>query len=286
MPAGSCQAVFAGDQCRLSVPLLLLVFASGRYLFNAVMLPYQCNGFCLTLSRTATPEGGAENCYLEDTYLDLTGPDEVFATQPGGSPREEVSTLHTAFQDFKEKAEAQQEEQAQVLYNHVAELEAHVMDVSNRLEGEFYPTYLTTLAGRRWFLKHGIQLAVLKCFKSPEYQGILVTPWAIEAYNLEAARTSYFDAVRTLEDVDFPLLSVPIHHSDDKAIVGETSLSFAFLNVHSRAEGAKKHVVALRQLMMEIVSNPCLLRLGCVKLELLRLLSPSRTLMRWIRTRL
>ncbi|GJZ61426.1 hypothetical protein Tco_0617563 [Tanacetum coccineum] len=75
-------------------------------------------------------------------------------------------------------------------------------------------------------------------------------------------------------------LSVPIHHSDDKAIVGETSLSFAFLNVHSRAEGAKKHVVALRQLMMEIVSNPCLLRLGCVKLELLRLLSPSRTLMR------
>ncbi|GJY96149.1 hypothetical protein Tco_0512510 [Tanacetum coccineum] len=51
-------------------------------------------------------------------------------------------------------------------------------------------------------------------------------------------------------------LSVPIHHSDDKVIVGETSLSFALLNVHSRAEGAKKHAAALRQLMMEIVSNP------------------------------
>ncbi|GKB04835.1 hypothetical protein Tco_0833030, partial [Tanacetum coccineum] len=115
----------------------------------------------------------------------------------------EVSTLHTAFQDFKEKAEAQQEKQAQ-------------------------------------------------------------------AYNPEAARTSYFDAMRALEDVDFPLvnllkskkdagmdeLSVPIHHSDDKAIVGETSLSFALLNVHSRTEGAKKHVAALCQLMMEIVSNP------------------------------
>ncbi|GJX84533.1 hypothetical protein Tco_0335307 [Tanacetum coccineum] len=85
----------------------------------------------------------------------------------------EVSTLHTAFQDFKEKVEAQQEEQAQVLYNRVAELEAHVMDVSGYLEGELYPAYLTTLAGRRWFLMHGIQLAVLKCFKSPEYQGIL-----------------------------------------------------------------------------------------------------------------
>ncbi|GKC82527.1 hypothetical protein Tco_1138244, partial [Tanacetum coccineum] len=232
-----------------------------------------------------------------------------------------VSTLHTAFQDFKKKAEAQQEEQAQVLYNHVAKLEAHVMDVSGRLEGEFYPAYLTTLTGRRWFLTHGIQLAVLKCFKSPEYQGILGhalgrgidfgmqegleagyehgvagTPLtAVQAYNPEAARTSYFDVVRALEDVDFPLVNllkskkdvrmdevldcfildgpladppktahlqpcleqlfVPIHHSDDKAIVGETSLSFPLLNVHSHAEGGKKHVVALRQLIMEIVSN-------------------------------
>ncbi|GJT98337.1 hypothetical protein Tco_1093855, partial [Tanacetum coccineum] len=43
----------------------------------------------------------------------------------------EVSTLRTAFQDFKEKAKTQQE---QVLYNRVAELEAYVMDVSGRLE--------------------------------------------------------------------------------------------------------------------------------------------------------
>ncbi|GJV46463.1 hypothetical protein Tco_1430999 [Tanacetum coccineum] len=146
----------------------------------------------------------------------------------------EVSTLHTAFQDLKKKAETQQEEQAQVLYNRVAELEAHMMDVSGRLEREFYPAYLTTLAGRRWFLTHGIQLAVLKCLKSPEYQGILghalgramdfgmqegleagyehgvagTQLFAVEAYNPEAARTSYFDAVRTLEDVDFPLVNL------------------------------------------------------------------------------
>ncbi|GKE15306.1 hypothetical protein Tco_1422883 [Tanacetum coccineum] len=234
----------------------------------------------------------------------------------------EVFTLHIAFHDFKEKAEAQQEEQAQVLYNRVAKLEAHVMDIFGRLEGEFYPAYLTTLAERRWFLTHGIQLAILKCLKSPKYQSILGHTFGravdfgmqeglearyehgvvgtqlstVEAYNPEAARTNYFDVVKALEDVDFPLvnllkskkdsgmdevqdcfildgpladlpeaaqlqpcleqLSVPIHHSDDKAIVGETSLSFALLNVHSRAEGAKKHAAALRQLMMEIVSNP------------------------------
>ncbi|GKB99816.1 hypothetical protein Tco_0985953 [Tanacetum coccineum] len=184
----------------------------------------------------------------------------------------EVSTLHTAFQDFKEKAEAQQEEQAQVLYNRVAKLEAHVMDVYGCLEGEFYPAYLTILAGRIWFLTHGIQLAVLKCLKSPEYQGILghALGRAVDFGMQEGLEAG------ALEDVDFPLvnllkskkdagmdevldwfildgpladlpeaahlqpcleqLSVPIHHSDDKAIVGDTSLLFALLNVHSRAE--------------------------------------------------
>ncbi|GJX51244.1 hypothetical protein Tco_0278089 [Tanacetum coccineum] len=234
----------------------------------------------------------------------------------------EVSTLHSAFRDFKEKMEAQQEAQAQVLYNRVAELEAHVMDVSGRLEGEFYPAYLTALAGRRWLLTHGMELAMVKCLKSPEYQGILGhalgravdygmqeglaaghehgvagTPLsAVVAYNPETAESNYLDAVRALEEADFPLvhllkskkdsgmdevldcflldgpladlpeaahlqpcleqLSVPIYHADVNAVVGETSLSFALLNVHTRAEGAKKHAAALRQLMVDIVSHP------------------------------
>ncbi|GKD99659.1 hypothetical protein Tco_1387643 [Tanacetum coccineum] len=83
----------------------------------------------------------------------------------------EVSSLHVGFQDFKKKMEVQQEEQAQGLYNRVAELEAHVIDVFGHLEGEFYPTYLTTFAGRRWLLAYGVQLALLKCLKSSEYQG-------------------------------------------------------------------------------------------------------------------
>ncbi|GJS24268.1 hypothetical protein Tco_0452900 [Tanacetum coccineum] len=234
----------------------------------------------------------------------------------------EVSTLHSAFRDFKEKMEAQQEEQAHELYNRVAELEAHVMDVSGRLEGEFYPAYLTALAGRRWLLTHGMELAMVKCLKSPEYQGILGhalgravdygmqeglaagyehgiagTPLStVVAYDPETAKNNYFDAVGALEEVDFPLihllkskkdsgmdevldcflldgplanlpeaaylqpcleqLSVPIYYADVNAVVGETSLSFALLNVHNRAEGARKHAAALRRLMMDIVSHP------------------------------
>ncbi|GJW81017.1 hypothetical protein Tco_0144992 [Tanacetum coccineum] len=231
----------------------------------------------------------------------------------------EVSTLHSAFRDFKEKMEAQQEAQAQELYNRVAELEAHVMDVSGRLEGEFYPAYLTALAGRRWLLTHGMELAMVKCLKSPEYQGILGhalgramdygmqeglaaghehgiagTPLsAVVAYNPETAESNYLDAVRALEEADFPLvhllkskkdsgmdevldcflldgpladqpeaahlqpcleqLSVPIYHADVNAVTGETSLSFALLNVHTRAEGAKKHAAAFRRFLVDIV---------------------------------
>ncbi|GKD00938.1 hypothetical protein Tco_1171212, partial [Tanacetum coccineum] len=120
--------------------------------------------------------------------------------------------------------------------------------------------------------------------------------FAVDAYNPEAAKARYIDAVKALEDVDFPLISllkskkdagmdevldsflldgplaglleaaylqpcieqlfVPIYHVGDTTTIGETSFSFALMKVHARAEGAKKHVVALCQLMMDIVSTP------------------------------
>ncbi|GKB68399.1 hypothetical protein Tco_0929811, partial [Tanacetum coccineum] len=105
------------------------------------------------------------------------------------------------------------------------------MDVFGRLEGEFYPAYLTALARRRWLLTHEIELAMVKCLKSPEYQGILGhalgravdygmqeglaaghehgvagTPFFADvAYNPETAESNYLDAVRALEEADFPL---------------------------------------------------------------------------------
>ncbi|GJT90002.1 hypothetical protein Tco_1078847 [Tanacetum coccineum] len=178
----------------------------------------------------------------------------------------EVSTLHAAFQDFKEKAEAQQEEQAQ------------------------YQGILGHALGRA--MDFGMQEGL----EAGHEHGVAGTPLsAVEAYNPEVAKTSYFDAVRALEDVDFPLINLlkskkdagmdesrmlypgrtladlpgscylqpclsafraPSIFYEQGHLLGETSLSFALLNVHSRAEGAKKHAAALRQLMMEIVSNP------------------------------
>ncbi|GJX87803.1 hypothetical protein Tco_0339817 [Tanacetum coccineum] len=186
----------------------------------------------------------------------------------------EVSTLHSAFRDFKEKMEAQQEAQAQELYNRVAELEAHVMDVSGRA------------------VDYGMQEGLL----AGHEHGVAGTPLsAVVAYNPEAAESNYLDAVRALEEADFPLvhllkskkdsgmdevldcflldgpladlpeaahlqpcleqLSVPIYHADVNVVAGKTSLSFALLSVHTHAEGAKKHAAALRQLMVDIVSH-------------------------------
>ncbi|GKD61043.1 hypothetical protein Tco_1298552, partial [Tanacetum coccineum] len=96
-----------------------------------------------------------------------------------------------------------------------------------------------------------IQLAVLKCLKSPEYQGILghALGHAMDFGMQEGLEAGYehgskkdagIDEVLYCFILDEPLadlpetahlqpclkqLSVPIHHSDDKAIAGETSLS-------------------------------------------------------------
>ncbi|GKE20236.1 hypothetical protein Tco_1431748, partial [Tanacetum coccineum] len=187
----------------------------------------------------------------------------------------EVSTLHSAFHDFKEKMEAQQEAQAQVLYNRVAELEAHVMDVFGRA------------------MDYGMQEGLA----AGHEHGVAGTPLsAVVAYNPKTVESNFLDAVRALEEADFPLvhllkskkdsgmdevldcflldgpladlpeaahlqpcleqLTVPIYHANVNAVVGETSLSFALLNVHTRAEGAKKHAAALCQLMVDIFSHP------------------------------
>ncbi|GKC06118.1 hypothetical protein Tco_0997728, partial [Tanacetum coccineum] len=123
---------------------------------------------------------------------------------------------------------------SQELYNRVAELETHVIDVSGRLEGEFYPTYLTLLARRRWLLTHEIQLALLKCLKSLEYQGILGhalgraidfgmqegleashehgvagrSLFMVDACNPEVASADYVNAVMALKDAHFPLVDL------------------------------------------------------------------------------
>ncbi|GJY42463.1 hypothetical protein Tco_0429733 [Tanacetum coccineum] len=188
-----------------------------------------------------------------------------------------------AFEDFKEKMEAQQEEQSQELYNPRRRwLLTHGLKLAllKCLKSSEYQSVLGHAIGRaiefarrRWLLTHGLKLALLKCLKSSEYQSVLghAIGRAIEFGMHEGLEAGHeHGTVQALEDAYFPLvdllkskkdaemdkLTVPIHHPGDKTIFGETSLSFALMNVHSHAEGAKNHAAALRKLMIDIVSDP------------------------------
>ncbi|GJS41683.1 hypothetical protein Tco_0566726 [Tanacetum coccineum] len=209
----------------------------------------------------------------------------------------EVSTLHSAFRDFKEKMEAQQEAQAQVLYNRVCWPIEAPCDGVLACYGEMFevPGKLQGILGHCF--RRCVDFGMQERLAAVHEHGVAGTPLSVvTTYNPGTVEANYLDAVRALEEAEFPLvhllksikdsgmdevldcflldgpladlpeaahlqpcfeqLSVPIYHADVKAVVGETSLSFALLNVHTRAEGAKKHAAALRQLMVDIVSRP------------------------------
>ncbi|GJX80805.1 hypothetical protein Tco_0328954 [Tanacetum coccineum] len=100
------------------------------------------------------------------------------------------------------------------------------------LEDKFYPHLLTTIAGRRWLLTHGMKLAIAKCLNSPEYlsalgaaiskaiekgmqdglaagithdkEGRILTD--VAAYN-PFAEVDYISALQQLQNVNFSLLA-------------------------------------------------------------------------------
>ncbi|GKB85474.1 hypothetical protein Tco_0957746, partial [Tanacetum coccineum] len=71
--------------------------------------------------------------------------------------------------EFERDCLAAHDEQAKALGDKVAELDAQLSEMAILLEEEFYPRFLTTISGRRWFLSHGFKLVILKCLQTPEY---------------------------------------------------------------------------------------------------------------------
>ncbi|GKB71246.1 hypothetical protein Tco_0932658 [Tanacetum coccineum] len=140
------------------------------------------------------------------------------------------------------------------LYNLVSSLSTRKW-IPGQLDGNFYPTYLNYFGRKKDGPDHEIQLALLKCLKSPEYQGTLGhalgravdfgekainelltyknglevghehgiarrSLFAVDAYNPKTAKARYFNAVKTLEDVDYSV-----------TWVGEASTSVAPFSV-------------------------------------------------------
>ncbi|GJQ95833.1 hypothetical protein Tco_0006972 [Tanacetum coccineum] len=161
----------------------------------------------------------------------------------------EVSALETTCSDlrneamgyklFKDQIEAVQDVQVKVLSDRVAELDAKLMRMALHLDEEFYPRYLTTIAGRRWILSCGLRLVVMKCLQSPKYLtalggviGRLINKGIqdglaadidhgkvgrvlaeVAAYD-PATEPNYVAALNALRTVDFPFLAQLASHKD------------------------------------------------------------------------
>ncbi|GJU83120.1 NRT1/ PTR family 2.13-like protein [Tanacetum coccineum] len=115
---------------------------------------------------------------------------------------DQSSSLESAFELFKGRMEAMQDEQAMVLGNRVAELDALLLEMATHLDEEFYPRFLTAISGRRWILTHGLKLVLLKCLQSSKYCHALG-----HAIGCAVNIAKYIDAVNALGTVDFSLLS-------------------------------------------------------------------------------
>ncbi|GJY49939.1 hypothetical protein Tco_0439895 [Tanacetum coccineum] len=107
----------------------------------------------------------------------------TYLESPKDSLTNQVSVLETTcfglcdqvsgYELFKEHYEVVQDEQARILSDRVIELDSKIMGMAIHLDEEFYPRFLTTIAGRSWILSRGIRLAVMKCLQSPEYVAAL-----------------------------------------------------------------------------------------------------------------
>ncbi|GKD36569.1 hypothetical protein Tco_1252078 [Tanacetum coccineum] len=152
-------------------------------------------------------------------------------------------SAESAFELFRERIEALQDEQAKALRDRIAELDAQLLKMAIHLDEEFYPRFLTAISGWRWLLSHGLKLDILKCLQSSEYLqdlgqaiGCVVNKdiqdglkagvdhgkarrdlSVVEAYD-PSIEGKYVDAVNALVAVDFSIL-FELKSKNDSSIV-------------------------------------------------------------------
>nr|GEU56878.1 hypothetical protein [Tanacetum cinerariifolium] len=132
--------------------------------------------------------------------------------------------LKVAFEEFKQYEDNRVEQRC-------AEMDARLDALSIDFDEELYPHMLTTIAGRRWMIRRGMRLAVMKCGESIELRqafadvvsaGIAkgmsdglkhgvehgqanLDLEAIEAYDPEA-EAKYIAALQALKNLKYPLV--------------------------------------------------------------------------------
>ncbi|GJZ58890.1 hypothetical protein Tco_0614706 [Tanacetum coccineum] len=218
------------------------------------------------------------------------------------------------YEHLKEQFEEFQDVQMRMVSDKLAKLEVDLSEMTLHFEEKFYPHLLTTIAGRRWLLTHGLKLFLTKCLNSSEYLSALgaaisraiekgmqdglaagieheahgrsledlvaYNPFAEEDYNAAlqelrsldfsfALTTKYHklpsvETIMNLLRLESPLvdapgmsdlqpdvdqLMVPIHLSEDQAVLSSTSLLFALSVSHDKVERIKKNIAEHRSVL-------------------------------------
>nr|GEY97812.1 hypothetical protein [Tanacetum cinerariifolium] len=133
-------------------------------------------------------------------------------------------TLKAAFEEYKRQ-------QDQLVEQRCVKIDARLDALSIDFDEELYPHMLTTIAGRRWVIGHGLRLAMMKCTESLEMRQAFadvvsarvakgmseglkhrvehghaqLTVESLEAYDLEA-EAKFSAALQSLKDLKYPLL--------------------------------------------------------------------------------
>nr|GEW45141.1 heat shock cognate 70 kDa protein [Tanacetum cinerariifolium] len=179
--------------------------------------------------------------------------------------------------------------QLKVVNDKFDKLYTDFVEMTLHLEERFYPHLLTTIAGRRWLLTHGMELAVAKCLNSPEYLFSLETTVSkaiekgmqdglaagithgkegrgltdVAAHNPSWNIKALINILRLKENLAERLglnesqphadqLMVPIHHSPDTTIVGASALSLALDVSDARVRRIKENIMSHRSLFQDV----------------------------------
>ncbi|GJY40475.1 hypothetical protein Tco_0427745 [Tanacetum coccineum] len=113
---------------------------------------------------------------------------------------------------FKKQIKAVQDVQVKVLSDRFTELDANLIGMALHLDEEFYPRFLTTIAGRRWILNCGLRLMgwlVAGIDHGKARRGLI----DVAAYD-PFVEANYLSTVSALRVINFPLLAQLESHKD------------------------------------------------------------------------
>ncbi|GJX84941.1 hypothetical protein Tco_0335715, partial [Tanacetum coccineum] len=125
------------------------------------------------------------------------------------------SELHdevSGYKLFKKQIKAVHDVQVKVLSDRVAELDANLIGMAVHLDKEFYPHFLTTIAGQRWILNRGLGLMgwlVASIDHGKAGRGLT----DVAAYD-PSVEANYLSVMSALRAMNFPILSQLESHKD------------------------------------------------------------------------